>query len=118
MSNAETNNLLADLHTVVLDSQGTKIKVWRRTCEMLSCVSVFDRAWAQVIMVDDKQIEARLKASKGSDLSESEFALVPGIGMQFIYKIYKDCNGNFDKAHLRELRVQHLNEVKYSEDVS
>jgi hypothetical protein len=118
LSETDIHNGLNDLKPVILDIKGTRIKVWRRSGEKISCLSVYNKSWQQKIMVTDKQIEQRAE----QDLSPDDFAHVPVLGMHMMYRIAKTCesdySGEFEKTKLVELRDQYLQEVVFGEDVS
>ena len=120
LSEAAIQDALKSLKTVILDIKGTKVKIWRRPFEKLSCLSLYDSGWSQKLNIHDSWIENVGKESKG-DLGPGGFALAPGLGMQLMYRVAKaiesDHEGIFEKNKLLELRTELLKDVTFPEDL-
>ena len=120
LSEEDIKDALNNLRTVVVDITGYKVKIWRRACENLSCLSVYDEGWKQKLNINDSWIEKVGKESKGA-LDAGDFAKTPMLGMQLMYRVARACEadpaGIFDKDKLLDLRSELLKNVTFPVDV-
>jgi len=120
LSEEVIKDALNNLKTVVVDITGYKVKIWRRACENLSCLSVYDEGWKQKLNINDSWIEKVGKESKGA-LDAGDFAKSPILGMQLMYRVARafeaDSTGIFDKDKLMDLRSKLLKDVTFPVDV-